>query len=50
MLTEKEIDLVCLGIGENDHMAFNDLSVADFKDPNLVKIVELDDLTSTTTS
>lgn len=37
------IDIVCLGIGENGHIAFNDPPVADFDDPQLVKVVELDD-------
>lgn len=35
-------DIVCLGIGENGHIAFNDPGVADFNDPKLVKIVALD--------
>lgn len=35
-------DIVCLGIGENCHLAFNDPPVADFQDPYLVKVVELD--------
>jgi glucosamine-6-phosphate deaminase len=35
-------DIVCMGIGENGHIAFNDPPVADFADPFLVKIVELD--------
>ena len=43
LLTEKPIDLVCLGIGENGHIAFNDPPVADFNDPKMVKIVELDE-------
>ena len=38
------IDLVCLGIGENGHIAFNDPPVADFADPKNVKVVELDEL------
>lgn len=42
LLAEKPIDLVCLGIGENGHLAFNDPPVANFQDPQLVKIVELD--------
>lgn len=42
LLTEKEIDLVILGIGENGHLAFNDPPVADFDDKLIVKIVELD--------
>lgn len=42
LLTEKEIDLVCMGIGENGHIAFNDPPVADFNDKKIVKVVELD--------
>lgn len=42
LLTEAPIDIVCLGIGENGHIAFNDPPVADFDDPKLVKPVELD--------
>jgi glucosamine-6-phosphate deaminase len=37
-------DIVCMGIGENTHIAFNDPHVADFSDPYLVKIVELDEV------
>ncbi|MBU2906116.1 MULTISPECIES: glucosamine-6-phosphate deaminase [Arenibacter] len=37
------IDIACIGIGENGHIAFNDPAVADFKDPKLVKVVELDE-------
>ncbi|MCM4153844.1 glucosamine-6-phosphate deaminase [Arenibacter sp. N53] len=37
------IDIACIGIGENGHIAFNDPAVADFKDPKLVKLVELDE-------
>ena len=36
--------LIFLGIGENGHLAFNDPAVADFNDPKMVKIVELDDV------
>jgi glucosamine-6-phosphate deaminase len=36
-------DVVCLGIGENGHIAFNDPDVADFRDPAVVKVVELDE-------
>ncbi len=43
LLSEKPIDVVCLGIGENGHLAFNDPPVADFRDPQVIKIVELDD-------
>lgn len=35
-------DIVCMGIGENTHLAFNDPHVADFKDKRAVKIVNLD--------
>lgn len=44
LLGEKPIDVVCLGIGENGHLAFNDPPVADFQDPQSVKVVELDDV------
>ena len=43
LLSEKPIDLICLGIGENGHIAFNDPPVADFEDPALIKVVELDE-------
>jgi glucosamine-6-phosphate deaminase len=43
-LNEAPIDFVCLGIGVNGHIAFNDPPVADFNDPLDVKIVELDDI------
>ncbi|WP_310732513.1 glucosamine-6-phosphate deaminase [Paenibacillus sp. 1011MAR3C5] len=42
LLQEQPIDIVCLGIGENGHLAFNDPPVADFHDPVWVKPVELD--------
>lgn len=41
-LAAAPIDVISLGIGENGHIAFNDPPVADFTDPHLVKIVELD--------
>ncbi|WP_313132312.1 glucosamine-6-phosphate deaminase [Anaerocolumna sp.] len=44
LLEEQGIDIVCLGIGENGHIAFNDPPVADFNDPKKVKIVELDQM------
>lgn len=43
LLAAKPIDLICMGIGENGHIAFNDPPVADFGDPQLVKVVELDE-------
>lgn len=42
LLAEAPIDLVCMGIGENGHIAFNDPPVADFNDPLLIKPVTLD--------
>lgn len=42
LLIEYPADIVCMGIGENTHIAFNDPHVADFNDPRLVKIVDLD--------
>ena len=42
LLNKKPIDIVCAGIGENGHMAFNDPHVADFQDPETVKLVTLD--------
>jgi 6-phosphogluconolactonase/glucosamine-6-phosphate isomerase/deaminase len=36
-------DIVCLGVGENGHIAFNDPPVADFDDPEMVKPVQLDE-------
>jgi len=42
LLGAVEIDLACIGIGENGHIAFNDPPIADFKDPKLVKVVELE--------
>ncbi len=42
LLAALPLDLCCLGIGENAHLAFNDPPVADFNDPLDVKVVELD--------
>lgn len=42
LLQAQPIDLCCLGVGENGHLAFNDPSVANFQDPHLVKLVKLD--------
>ena len=43
LITADAIDMVCLGIGENGHIAFNDPGVADFHDPKTVKLVPLDE-------
>jgi len=42
LLKDYPLDVACIGIGENGHLAFNDPPFADFQDPLLVKIVELD--------
>ena len=42
-LIKEGVDIVCLGIGENGHIAFNDPHEADFDDPMLVKRVSLDE-------
>ena len=42
LLRDFPTDMVCLGIGENGHIAFNDPWVADFNDNKLVKVVPLD--------
>ena len=43
LLTKFPADIVCMGIGENTHIAFNEPHLADFEDSKLVKIVDLDD-------
>jgi glucosamine-6-phosphate deaminase len=43
LLRTHPLDLCCMGIGENGHLAFNDPGVADFLDPRDLKVVELDD-------
>ena len=42
LLSEHPVDIVCMGIGENGHIAFNDPHVADFNDPMKIKKVDLD--------
>ena len=44
LLEEFKPDVVCMGIGENGHIAFNDPPVADFNDSKLIKKVELDSI------
>lgn len=44
ILEKEHIDIICLGIGENGHIAFNDPGVADFNDTKLIKKVKLDDV------
>jgi glucosamine-6-phosphate deaminase len=42
MLATASPKLALLGVGENGHLAFMDPAVADFKDPQDVKVVKLD--------
>lgn len=41
LLHEKPVDLVCLGIGVNGHLAFNEPGDTSFNDPRAVREVEL---------
>jgi len=43
LLHNQPIDLCCLGIGENGHIAFNDPHVANLRDPHTIKLVQLDE-------
>lgn len=43
LLQKYPVDLICMGIGENGHIAFNDPHIAYFDDPEFVKVVDLDD-------
>ena len=45
LLLAQPIDLCCLGVGENGHLAFNEPSVADFHDSHQVKLVKLESAT-----
>ncbi|MSP14499.1 MAG: glucosamine-6-phosphate deaminase [Chloroflexi bacterium] len=42
LLARNPLDIMCAGIGENGHLAFNDPPVADFHDSQSVKVVEMD--------
>lgn len=43
LLKKAPIDVAFVGFGENGHIAFNDPPVADFKDPEMVKMITLDE-------
>lgn len=43
LLASHSVDIACIGIGENGHIAFNDPHVANFQDPMKVKAVKLDE-------
>ena len=44
LLGEAKPDIVCMGIGENGHIAFNDPHGAYFNDKKAVKVVSLDEV------
>jgi len=44
LIEDNPIDIVCLGIGENGHIAFNDPWVAEFDDKEIIKKVALDEV------
>lgn len=44
LLSASPVDIVCLGIGENGHIAFNDPPVANFEDQEIIKPVMLDEV------
>lgn len=43
LLREAPLDLICMGIGENGHIAFNEPYQADFADQRWARIIELND-------
>lgn len=44
LLKNHPVDIVCMGIGENGHIAFNDPHEAKFNDTKSVKVVTLDNV------
>ncbi|SEE86538.1 6-phosphogluconolactonase [Ruania alba] len=42
LLTRAPVDVTCLGVGVNGHIAFNEPEIADFADPGWVREVTLD--------
>ena len=44
LIKNNPIDIVCLGIGENGHIAFNDPGEAKFNDIECIKSVKLDEI------
>lgn len=45
LLQAQPIDLCCLGLGENGHLAFNEPSLASFNETRVIKLVKLDKTT-----
>ncbi len=44
LLRSAPLDLVCMGIGENGHIAFNEPDRTDFEDRAWARVIELDDV------
>lgn len=44
LIADGGLDLALVGVGENGHVAFNEPLVADVDDPEIVKLVELDEM------
>lgn len=44
LLSTRHVDLTCMGIGENGHLAFNDPPDARFDDPLGARVVKLDEV------
>lgn len=43
LIQQAPIDVICLGVGENGHIAFNEPHEADFNDPLFIKRITLDE-------
>ena len=43
LLMAEPMDIACVGIGENGHLAFNDPPVANFNDRAVVKVIDMDE-------
>lgn len=43
LLKNHPVDIACIGIGENGHIAFNDPLISEFDEANWVKIADLDE-------
>jgi glucosamine-6-phosphate deaminase len=43
LLKSNPVDVACIGIGENGHIAFNDPGVADFNDTDYIRAVKMDE-------
>ena len=45
LLQQQPIDLCCLGLGENGHLAFNEPALTSFNETRKIKLVKLDHIT-----